>query len=198
MNFNTLVNTKGIKGSRRGGDVKGFASKAVSVTKDATIKAASTIGGYLPATNNRVAEVEHRLLTNDREIIYEVSKILARTNELSNMLGMDSIPVTTPEEAVEAVTSMEEEEQFIRNQQKEVKGSLPGQDLLKKLQEALRGVRNPTPETVAVQEAIQEVFEEVMAVMPTVSPVTTAGPSRRFVSSPNASAYDYNNISEQA
>lgn len=194
MNFNTLVNTKGIKGSRRGGDAKTMAAKAMSVTKDVSVKAAASIAGVMPATNNKVHALEYGSLTRDRELLHEISKNRVAIDELRAALGMAPIPVSTTEEVVESVMRMEAADTI---RMEETRADAPVfSNVFAKLQEALMGTKAPKAEVV--QEAVQEAYEEVVEEMPVVQPVSTAGPSRRFVSSPEASSYDYHNVSEQA
>lgn len=197
MNFNTLVNTKGIKGSRRGGNAKGLAAKAMTVTKDVTMKAAGSVAGFMPATNNKVNGVDYESITRDRELMHEVAKNRVAIDELRAALGMAPVPVSTPEEVTQAVLAMEESYDARVEAERAASPTM-----LAKLQEALLGSR--APQTEAVQEAVQEALEEVIAEMPPVyeaAPITAepvVGATRRFVSSPEASAYDYNDISEQA
>lgn len=110
MNFETLVNTKGIKGTRRTVNTAGIkeaTSKAAHVTKDVAVKTAQTVAGWAPATNNKVDRVEYESLTRDRELIYEVRKNRDAINNLNTMLGLPQVQASTKEEVLAAVAEME-------------------------------------------------------------------------------------------
>lgn len=188
MNFNALVNTKGIKGSRRGGNVKETVGKAATATKEVAMKAAFGVAGIMPATNNKVNAVEHASVTRDRELLHEISKNRIAIDEVRIALGLAPVPVSTTEEIVEAVSRMEEAERVA----KEAAGPAP--TVLDKLKNALKKEEDvPAPAPVPTPETEVEVVE------PAPQPITQhSGPSRKLVSSPEASVYDYSNISEQA
>lgn len=192
MNFNTLVNTQGIKGSRRGGATSGF-KKAAVVTKDIAVKTVTTIGGWAPATTNRVNRVESESLGRDRELIYELRKDRERINLISEMLGLDPITVSTEEEVREALDIMETHTEELKAQ---AKAEEPSNSILRKLQEAIATINKHLPEETPPS------MEEAVVEAPIQSPVQETvkepktGTTRRLVSAPEASAYDYSELTE--
>jgi hypothetical protein len=224
MNFNALVNTQGIKGTRRGGNVAGLkeaASKAVGVTASVTKKTATTVVGWAPATNNKVNRVEYEALTRDREVIYEVRKNREAINEVRFALGLSPVEDSTAEEVMDAVVRMEEAAEAAIV-------PAPPNALLRKLQQALGVVDKNMPkaeEVVEVAEVAKETewkactscgkdiaidyqFDTCRKCRVTAKEVTpavvvdvavpTKGATRRFISSPDSSTYDYSDLSDQA
>lgn len=149
MNFNSLINQNGIKGTRRGGQltetgrsVKDAFAKGTEATKDVTVKAAKAAWGWAPATNNKVDRVEYDSLTRDRELIHEVRKNREAIDEMRRILQLPPVPVSTEEEVRMAVDAMEVASAEIANRKKEeerAEKDASGDDVMKRLTDAILG-----------------------------------------------------------